>query len=72
MLHDITALLLKEVSILTTTTVNKRSINLTVEEISTVTNRKNTATDERIYSTVGRGHFYAVGRKIIIVVKMTD
>jgi hypothetical protein len=28
--------------------------------------------DEHIYSTIGRGHFYAVGLKIIRIVKTTD
>jgi hypothetical protein len=51
---------------------NKHSINLTVEDISTATNCKNRAMDRGIYSTVGRGHFYVVGRKIIRVVKTTD
>jgi hypothetical protein len=72
MLRDVTALLLKEVSILTTTTVSVNSINLTVEETSMALYCKNTATDECIYSTVGRGHFCAVGRNIVRVVKMTE
>jgi hypothetical protein len=55
MLHDVTTLLSKEVSNLTTAMT-----------------RKDTAMDEHIYSTVRRGHFYAVGLKIIRVVKMTD
>jgi hypothetical protein len=55
MLRDVTALLSKEVSILTK-----------------AMNRKNTATDELIYSTVARGNFYMVGLKIIRIVKMTD
>jgi hypothetical protein len=36
------------------------------------TNCKSTAMEERIYSTVGRGHFYLVGQKITRVVKTTD
>jgi hypothetical protein len=50
---------------------NNRSINVTVDDISTVMCHKNTEMDEHINSTVGRGHFYAVDQNIIRVVKMT-
>jgi hypothetical protein len=55
MLRGVTALLSKEVSILTK-----------------ATDRKNTATDELIYSTLARGNFYMVILKIIRIMKTRD